>query len=107
MRSDSAHRRYACGCRRCPRAPSDAERYHSCRGLLLRRRLYDAVIELIAAIGSALIPVSDRIRRKPGVSGERFGRVVLGAALRPVAVTKRRLVVPERARVVGSAEENL
>jgi len=60
----------------------------------------DAAVEFVAAIRAALIPFADPVGRQLGVGGQCRRRVVLGAALRPIAVAKRRAVVPPGARIV-------
>src|SRR5262249_56806435 len=64
-------------------------------------------VELVAAVGTALVPVADAIGRQRLLRGERGGGVRLGAAARPVAVAERRRVVPPAALVIGGAEEDL
>src|SRR5712692_2957698 len=71
------------------------------------RRPLDAAVEFVAAVRPALIPFTDRIGRQLGVGGERLGAVLLGAALRPVAETEGRAVVPPCAGIVRGAVENL
>src|SRR5215813_12901414 len=71
------------------------------------RSAFDAALEFIAAKGSALVPLADRIGRQRGIGLEGFVAVVLGAALRPIAKAKGLRIIPEGARIVGRAVEDL
>src|SRR5262249_30009610 len=71
------------------------------------RRALDAAIEFIAAEGAALVPLTDRIGRERGIGLERLVAMILGAAGRPIAEAEGLRIVPEAARIVGAAVEDL
>src|SRR5262245_27467378 len=69
-------------------------------------RAFDAAVELITAIGAALVPLGDRRQRIFGVDCQRLLDMIFGNALRPVAEAEGVAVVPPGARAVGRAEED-
>src|SRR5215470_129561 len=77
------------------------------RGAHSHRSAFDAAVEFVAAKGAALVPFADRIGWERGIGLERFVAVVLGAALRPIAEAKGLRIVPEGARIVRRAVEDL
>src|SRR5262245_11632575 len=90
-----------------PGSSQGQRRHHHTRPHHSHRSALDAALEFIAAEGSALVPLTDRIGRQRGIGLERFVAVVLGAASWPIAETKGLRIVPEAARIVGRAVEDL
>src|SRR5262245_65451519 len=81
--------------------------HHHTRPHHSHRSALDAVLEFIAAEGSALVPLADPIGRQRGIGLERFVAIVFGATGGPIAEAKGLRIVPEAARIVGRAVEDL
>src|SRR5258708_40371287 len=72
---------------------------------LILGRLVAAIF--VAAEDTALVPITDRVVRQPGLGGERGIAKILRAELRPVAVAAGRGIVPPGPVVVRDAIEYL